>query len=1267
MPSTYTLNNGIELIATGEQSGTWGDTTNTNLSLVDTALDGQVTVTLPSAGTSGSPNTLAISDGAASDGRNRMVIFNDGGDLGATAYVQLTPNDAEKIIYVRNDLAGSRSIILFQGTYNASNDYELPAGTTAVIYFDGAGSGAVAANVFNNAYFDSLRLGSVSVTEIIDDDTMATAAATNIATSESIKAYVDAQVGANNELSEVLANGNTSGGNAIQMTTTDELQFRDTALKISSSADGQLDIDADTEIEIVAPTVDIDASTAMTIDTAALTVTGAVDFNTSLNVDGTVTSDGLTVDGSVKLDGNYPDGSDNTALGSVALENATTGSVRNVALGKSALRTMTTADYNTGLGAFSLTAATSSANTAVGYDSISSATTGTGNTGLGYKVGEELVTGDYNVLLGYNAAPDLGIELTAGSFTIGINYTIATTGNTDFTLIGAADSNPGTTFTATGAGTGTGTATPNSDFNTIVGSSAGALMIGGSKNTVLGRFDGNEGGVDIRNSDNNIVLSDGDGTPRLAYVSANAELVINENGDNVDFRVEGNTNQNLFLVDGSQDQISMGADARYGSSTLTVHGGSNAVLALARSNVSGSDPTGNTGLWLGDTGSGTVFFARDKTSNNTADAVIYGEFGYNVQDERMRISRSYTSFDVDGGTTVAKFSQANNAFNLDSTDTDFIVRTPLNSHLFYVDSGTNSTNGMVKIRDSSLQTDSYFVANGQVELNVMENFQAEGTIYIGRTNGTLRYHTLVAKNDTLTGENYLKINIHTGTEDEVAESVAFKDNETLFNNSGASRNFRIAADTINDLFFVDVVNNRIGAGTNSLTGEVRLTVDGKGGAASGTSADTRDNASLRVSSTDATSGGLGTGTSMFLGIKDSTAAWIQSQHISDNGEKELLLNPAGGNVVVNDQQATGNSDFRVKGDTNASVLLVDAELNKVGVGSYPDDSATLDVTSRTFRAANTFQKYAQYAVPTATFVDTYWNDTTLDLNTGYVYRFQLTTVSTGTNTGVIYHAYYDDTNWQLITESLHNTSSNNPQGRISGGRFQVYHNHPSQYTISVHTSARAVGGDDNTDSSIGLPAFMTAYGTSGLQINPDSNSWFDTYIKSDNTSNMVFVDSDYDQVLFGTATTRANSSGLQKPHIVSGSSISGQSLDGGATFNTAAYQFGNSVGTTVTVQIEPGSGVYGLLEVHISGYNSSGSGATHALFHAGGHTGNTTLYNIQELYRYNYGNLTTSAATLSSGKLEFTVTTSGTGTGGLTTFTVKSMDTGAVVPRIIVT
>jgi len=297
MPSTYTTNNGIELIATGEKSGTWGTTTNTNLELLDASLDGQVSITLSSAGSSGSPNTLPISDGSASNGRNRLVIFGDGGDLGGTAYVQLTPNDAEKIIYVRNSLSGSRSILLFQGTYNASNDYEVPAGTTAVVFFDGAGSGAVAANVFNNAFFDSLRLGSVSVTAILDEDNMASDSATALSTQQSIKAYVDSQVGGSDTLTEVLANGNTTGGRNIQMTTTDELQFRDTALKISSSADGKLDIDADTEIEIAAPTLDIDASTTVTVNTTTMAVTGALDVTGAVDVTGDLDVDNINVNG----------------------------------------------------------------------------------------------------------------------------------------------------------------------------------------------------------------------------------------------------------------------------------------------------------------------------------------------------------------------------------------------------------------------------------------------------------------------------------------------------------------------------------------------------------------------------------------------------------------------------------------------------------------------------------------------------------------------------------------------------------------------------------------------------------------------------------------------------------------------------------------------------------------------------------------------------------------------------------------------------------
>ena len=232
MASTYTLNNGIELIGTGEQSGTWGETTNTNLELIDTALDGQISLTLSSAGSSGSPNSLPVADGASSNGRNRLISYVDGGDLGATAYVQLTPNDAEKIIYIRNALSGSRSIIVFQGTYNASNDYEVPAGTTAVVYFNGGGTGAVAANVFNNAYFDGLRLGSVSVTAILDEDNMASNSATALSTQQSIKAYVDSQVGTVDTLAEVLANGNTTGGTDIAVSANDDITFADSSKAI---------------------------------------------------------------------------------------------------------------------------------------------------------------------------------------------------------------------------------------------------------------------------------------------------------------------------------------------------------------------------------------------------------------------------------------------------------------------------------------------------------------------------------------------------------------------------------------------------------------------------------------------------------------------------------------------------------------------------------------------------------------------------------------------------------------------------------------------------------------------------------------------------------------------------------------------------------------------------------------------------------------------------------------------------------------------------
>ena len=56
MASTYTVNSGIELIANGEQSGTWGSTTNTNLQIIDRLTNGVGNITL-----SGTTHTLTVS------------------------------------------------------------------------------------------------------------------------------------------------------------------------------------------------------------------------------------------------------------------------------------------------------------------------------------------------------------------------------------------------------------------------------------------------------------------------------------------------------------------------------------------------------------------------------------------------------------------------------------------------------------------------------------------------------------------------------------------------------------------------------------------------------------------------------------------------------------------------------------------------------------------------------------------------------------------------------------------------------------------------------------------------------------------------------------------------------------------------------------------------------------------------------------------------------------------------------------------------------
>jgi hypothetical protein len=194
---------------------------------------------------------------------------------------------------------------------------------------------------------------------------------------------------------------------------------------------------------------------------------------TGIDVTGTITSDGLTVDGNVsvdggtiKLDGNYPVGSNNVALGDAALGSNVSGA-SNVAIGGDAL-----------------TANTASGNIAVGFQAAYSNTTGTQNTFTGTYSGYSNTTANNNTGYGYDS---LLLNVT-GAFN-----------------------------TATGHGT---LRSSTASYNTAFGYQAGRLITTGSKNTIIGGYNGNQDGLDIRTSSNNIVLSDGDGNPRVLVDSS---------------------------------------------------------------------------------------------------------------------------------------------------------------------------------------------------------------------------------------------------------------------------------------------------------------------------------------------------------------------------------------------------------------------------------------------------------------------------------------------------------------------------------------------------------------------------------------------------------------------------------------------------------------------------------------------------------------------------------------------------------------------------
>jgi hypothetical protein len=128
MPTTYSANLGIELIGTGEQSGTWGVTTNSNLgTLLEQSIAGYVTQAV----TDGSPTVLTIPNGATGVARNMYLELT--GALTAARVVEVPTN--KKLYFIFNNTTGAFTITFANA--GGGTTFAIPQGEKRIIYSDG--------------------------------------------------------------------------------------------------------------------------------------------------------------------------------------------------------------------------------------------------------------------------------------------------------------------------------------------------------------------------------------------------------------------------------------------------------------------------------------------------------------------------------------------------------------------------------------------------------------------------------------------------------------------------------------------------------------------------------------------------------------------------------------------------------------------------------------------------------------------------------------------------------------------------------------------------------------------------------------------------------------------------------------------------------------------------------------------------------------------------------------------------------------------------
>ena len=141
MTSTFVNDLRLNEQGTGDNPGSWGTVTNTNLELIAEAFS-YGTETIGDADT-----TITMQDGTSDAARSLYLKIASSADLTTTRVITLAPNTVSKVWIIENATSGGQIITIKQGTGATVN---IPNGSVKVIATDGAGSGGIVYDLFTD-------------------------------------------------------------------------------------------------------------------------------------------------------------------------------------------------------------------------------------------------------------------------------------------------------------------------------------------------------------------------------------------------------------------------------------------------------------------------------------------------------------------------------------------------------------------------------------------------------------------------------------------------------------------------------------------------------------------------------------------------------------------------------------------------------------------------------------------------------------------------------------------------------------------------------------------------------------------------------------------------------------------------------------------------------------------------------------------------------------------------------------------------------------